>query len=340
MERNIPSSIRVRDRSASSRSVCFPVARRSGNRMSSLRSWIKATQPHSFVASLVGVALGTAIAWHESRNFDAIGLLLTAIGVVCLHAATSMSNDSIDLRRGVDDLPPHLVSPFTGGARVLPDRAVPFEAHRRVWIGLYAAGGLVGLVLSLTRPNGWILLVLGGIGGAIGIFYTLPPLALQYHGIGEIAVAVIFGPIVVLGSYAVQTGAVAWEPILASIPLGLLVAAFLLVNEMPEHETDPRGGKRTIPARIGLEMSVTLYEVLVATALIFLVATSLLRLVPWVAVIGLVAALPLARARAVLRTYYREYPAHIAANAGTIQAVLLLGAGMTAAYVIAGTTAL
>src|SRR5438445_13888 len=189
--------------------------------MASLRTWFRATQPHSFVASLVGVALGTAVAWNSTRMFDLVAFLLAA-----------------------------------------------------------------------------------------------------------------------LGSYVVQTGAVGWEPLLASIPLGLLVAAFLLVNEMPEHETDPRGGKRTIPARIGLEKSVTLYEVLVATALIFLVATSLLRLVPWVAVIGLVAVLPLARARAVLRTYYREYPAHIAANAGTIQAVLLLGAGMTAAYVIAGTTAL
>src|SRR5256886_14661415 len=145
MERNIPSSIRVRDRSASSRSVCFPVARRSGNRMSSLRSWIKATQPHSFVASLVGVALGTAIAWHESRNFDAIGLLLTAIGVVCLHAATNMSNDSIDFRRGVDDLPPHLVSPFTGGSRGLPHPAVPVAGHSRAWICLYVSGGPIRL---------------------------------------------------------------------------------------------------------------------------------------------------------------------------------------------------
>src|SRR2546428_14078584 len=101
--------------------------------MSSLRSWIKATQPHSFVASLVGVALGTAIAWHESRNFDAIGLLLTAIGVVCLHAATNMSNDSIDFRRGVDDLPPHLVSPFTGGGSGLPRRAVPLPRPLRGW---------------------------------------------------------------------------------------------------------------------------------------------------------------------------------------------------------------
>src|SRR5206468_692779 len=278
--------------------------------MASLRTWFKATQPRSFVASLVGVALGTAIAWDHRRTFDLAGLVLAAIGVVCLHAGTNMSNDSIDFQRGVDDLPPHLVSPFTGGARVLPDAAVSFEAHRRVWMGFFAAAAVTGLVLAATRPNGWILLALGGIGGAIGVFYTLPPLALQYHGVGEIAVAVIFGPLVVLGSYVVQTGAVSAEPVWASIPLGLLVAAFLLVNEMPEHETDPRGGKRTIPARIGLERSVGLYEILGGSALVLLAVLSILRAVPWIAVIGLVAVLPLRRAFAVLRAHYREYPAH------------------------------
>src|SRR5438128_10037025 len=132
--------------------------------MASLRTWFRAVQPRSFIASLVGVALGTSIAWRQSRSFDAIGLVLTAIGVVCLHAATNMSNDSIDFRRGVDDLPPHLVSPFTGGARVLPDRALPFGAHRRAWIGLYAAGGLIGRLLSLIPPTRWILRRLRGIG--------------------------------------------------------------------------------------------------------------------------------------------------------------------------------
>src|SRR5437879_10721915 len=112
--------------------------------MASLRTWFKSVQPHSFIASLVGVALGTSIAWRESRSFDAIGFLLTAIGVVCLHAATNMSNDSIDFRRGVDDLPPHLVSPFTGGARVLPDRSVAFEARLGVWVGVSRAGGVFG----------------------------------------------------------------------------------------------------------------------------------------------------------------------------------------------------
>src|SRR5213080_2611383 len=99
--------------------------------MASLRTWFKATQPRSFVASLVGVALGTAI----------------------------------DFQRGVDDLPPHLVSPFTGGARVLPDAAVSLDAHRRVWIGFFAVAAVIGLVLAVTRPNGWILLVLGAVGG-------------------------------------------------------------------------------------------------------------------------------------------------------------------------------
>src|SRR5437867_1682835 len=226
--------------------------------MASLRTWFKATQPQSFVASLVGVALGTAIAWDHRRTFDLAGLVLAAIGVVCLHAGTNMSNDSIDFQRGVDDLPPHLVSPFTGGARVLPDAAVSLEAHRRVWIGFFAVAAVIGLVLAVTRPNGWILLVLGAVGGGIGVFYTLPHLALQYHGVGEIAVA-----------------------------------------------------------------------------LVFLAALSILQIVPWIAVLGLVAVLPLRRAIAILRLHYREYPAHIPANAATIQAVLLLGVAMTAAYLVA-----
>src|SRR6266511_1976026 len=303
--------------------------------MASLGTWFKATQPHSFLASVVGVSLKKAIAWDRTGRFDAAALALTALGVVCLHAATNMSNDSIDFKRGVDNLPPHLVSPFTGGARVLPDAAVSFEAHRRVWMGLFAVAAVIGLALAATRPNGWILLVLGGIGGVTGVFYTLPPLALQYHGVGEVAVAVIFGPLVVLGSYVVQAGAVAWEPVLASIPLGLLVAAFLLVNEMPEHETDPRGGKRTIPARIGLENSMRLYEAMVSAALLLLVVLAVVQVVPWPALLGLIAIVPLTKARSILHAHFREYPAHIPANAATIQAVLLLGAGMTAGYILA-----
>ena len=302
--------------------------------MASLRDWFKATQPASFVASIMGVVVGTAIAFARAGAFDLAAFLVTLVGVVILQAATNMSNDTVDYLNGVDDLPPHLVSPFTGGARVLPDRQLAVPAHRRAWIGLYALGGLLGVYLALTRPNGWLLLVLGLVGGALAVFYTLPPFSLQYHGLGDVAVGVVFGPIVTLGAYAVQTGALSWEAFLASVPLGILVAAFLFVNEMPEHETDPRGGKRTIPARIGLERSYRLYLALVAVALAFLVVAPLAGWMPWLALLGLVATIPLAKSIRVLRAYFRQYPRHMPANAGTIQAVLFLGVGLTLAYVL------
>ncbi len=302
--------------------------------MASLRIWWKATQPHSFVASVVGVALGTSIAYARVGVFDLAAFLVTLAGVVILQAATNMSNDTVDYLHGVDDLPPHLVSPFTGGARVLPEKELTVAAHRRAWIALYAVGGLLGIFLALTRPNGGLLLVLGLVGGALAVFYTLPPFSLQYHGLGDVAVGIVFGPIVTLGAYSVQVGALSWEALFASIPLGILVAAFLFVNEMPEHETDPRGGKRTVPARVGLERSYRLYLVMVAVAIAFLVVAATSGLIPWFALIALIAVLPLARSIRVLRVYFREYPRHMPANAGTIQAVLFLGVGLTVGYLL------
>ena len=302
--------------------------------MASLSTWFKATQPHSFVASAVGVFLGTAIAYSRAGTFDGPAFVATLAGVILLQAATNMSNDTVDFLRGVDDLPPHLVSPFTGGARVLPEGELTVRAHRRAWVALYAVGGLIGLALAATRPNGWLLLILGIVGGALGAFYTLPPFSLQYHGLGDVAVGVVFGPIVTLGACAVQTGVLSTEALLASIPLGILVAAFLFVNEMPEYETDPRGGKRTIPARLGLERSYQVYLALVSAAVALLVAFVALGGIPWLALLGLVALPPLVKSVRVLRTYYKEYPRHMPANAGTIQAVLFLGIGLTLAYLL------
>ncbi len=302
--------------------------------MTSLRIWWKATQPHSFVASAVGVFLGAAVAYNRAGVFDLPAFLATLAGVIILQAATNMSNDTVDFLHGVDDLPPRLVSPFTGGARVLPERELSVAAHRRAWIALYAAGALIGIGLAFLRPGGLLLIELGLVGGAFAVFYTLPPFSLQYHGLGDVAVGVVFGPIVTLGSYAVQTGSLSFEALLASIPLGILVAAFLFVNEMPEHETDPRGGKRTVPARLGLLRSYRVYVALVVAALALLVAFVAAGGMPWLALLGLISVPPLLKSIRILRAYYREYPRHMPANAGTIQAVLFLGVGLTVAYVV------
>ena len=81
--------------------------------------------------------------------------------------------------------------------------------------------------------------------------YTAPPLKFVYRGLGEIAVAVGFGPLMLLGGYVVQTrGALSWEPFVASLPIALLVALILYVNEIPDRRGDARAGKRTLPVRL------------------------------------------------------------------------------------------
>ena len=108
----------------------------------------------------------------------------------------------------------------------------------------YLAAASIGLVLLATRGSP-ALLVIGVVGFIVSLGYTAPPLKFVYRGLGEIAVAVGFGPLMLLGAYVVQTGgALAWEPFVASLPIALLVALILYVNEIPDRRGDARAGKR------------------------------------------------------------------------------------------------
>jgi 1,4-dihydroxy-2-naphthoate octaprenyltransferase len=302
-----------------------------------LRVWWQAVQPHSFVASVLPVALGAAIAWTRfDVPLNVPLFLLTLGGVLAIHGATNMSNDYVDFKRGVDDVPPELVTPFTGGSRVLPDGLVTLAAHRRAFLVLYALGALAGAALAALVANGWVVLLLGGVAGPLTFLYTYPPLALQYRGLGEILVAVVFGPVLVFGAFFVQTGAFALEPVFASVPLGLVIAAFLLVNEIPERETDPRGGKRTVPARFGPTRSARLFAALVAAAFLWIPLAVFFLALPLSVLAALLAAPLGAKAVAILRATEGRFPDHLPANALTIQATLVLGVLLILAYGVSG----
>ena len=88
------------------------------------------------------------------------------------------------------------------------------------------------------------LLVIGVVGFIVSLGYTAPPLKFVYRGLGEIAVALGFGPLMLVGAYVVQTrGAWSWEPFVASIPVALLVALILYVNEIPDRRGDAHAGQ-------------------------------------------------------------------------------------------------
>ena len=161
---------------------------------------------------------------------------------------------------------------FSGGSRVIQYGLVSFRQMAGLATIFYVAAGLIGLLLLVLRGSP-ALLVIGVVGFIVSIGYTAPPLKFVYRGLGEIAVAVGFGPLMLLGAYVVQTrGALSWEPFVASLPIALLVALILYVNEIPDRRGDARAGKRTLPVRLSQPTVITIYQVAAVAAYAIVVA--------------------------------------------------------------------
>jgi 1,4-dihydroxy-2-naphthoate octaprenyltransferase len=225
---------------------------------------LRTTRLPFLTASIVPVLVGIAIAASHGR-FDLLTAALTIVGAAFIQLGLNVANDIFDTRSGADDAN---VTPtqFSGGSRVLQYGLVSMRTMTALAAGFYLAAAAIGLLLLVLRPS-TALLVIGVVGIAVSLGYTAPPLRFVYRGLGEIAVAAGFGPLMLLGAYVVQTGgAMAWEPFVASIPIALLVALILYVNEIPDRRGDGRAGKRTLPVRLSPDAVIAGYRIAVALA--------------------------------------------------------------------------
>ena len=165
-----------------------------------------------------------------------------------------MINDYFDYKSGNDEVNREYVRPFSGGSRMIQlGLLTPLEILSGA-LALFALA--TGIGLFLTWKIGYTVLILGVIGVLSGYSYTAPPLNLASRGIGEAVVGLNFGVLMVLGSYYVQTGTLAVEPLVASIPVSLLIAAVLYINEFPDYVADKAVGKDTLVVRLGRNRAV------------------------------------------------------------------------------------
>ena len=209
---------------------------------------LRTTRLPFLTATFVPVILGIAIAARQGA-FDLVTAVLTVVGAAFVQLGLNVANDVFDTVQGADDAN---VTPtqFSGGSRVIQYGLVSLRQMAGLATLFYLAAALIGLLLLALRGSP-ALLAIGVIGFIVSIGYTAPPLKLVYRGLGEIAVAIGFGPLMLLGAYVVQTrGALSWEPFVASLPIALLVALILYVNEIPDRRSDARAGKRTLPVRL------------------------------------------------------------------------------------------
>ena len=227
-------------------------------------------------ATFIPVILGSVIAWQVIRGFNLGLFMLTLLGASLIQIATNMFNDYFDFKSG-NDLQVTHQNPFAGGGRILTAGLIRPSTHLLVSSSCLVLGCLIGLyfvfALQLT-----LLFWLGLIGVVSSYFYVGPPFKLAYRGIGEFVVGLNFGPVMTLGAYYVQTGTLSLVPFLASIPIGMLIAAVLWINEFPDMDADRAVGKKTLVLRLGYGRSIVVYVGLVAGSYLLILVYSILQL--------------------------------------------------------------
>ena len=282
-------------------------------------------------ATAVPVLLGIAVAASHGA-FTWWTALLTVIGGSFAHLAINVTNDVFDTLSGADEANPNPTQ-FSGGSRVAVYDLVSVRGLARLAAALYALAAAIGLVL--VAVTGSIVLLWIGIAGiALGLAYTAPPLKLVYRGLGELAVALGFGPIMLLGAYVVQTGSLAWEPIVLSLVPGILISLILFVNEIPDRRGDAQAGKRTLPVRFSPGAVRTAYLVGGLAAFGIIAAGVAGGLLPWPTLIAL-AAVPLVfRVHQGLRVHYDSPYALMSVMGTNVNLNLVVGGLLLIGYVV------
>ena len=228
-----------------------------GVRPGSARAWVLAARPATLTAAFVPVAVGTAVAYATGGL--RIGPALAALfGAFMIQIATNFANDVFDHEKGADT-----------EERLGPTRAVQagLLGAKAVRMGMLVSIALAVLAgLYLTAVGGWPIVVIGVLSVLSGVAYTGGPYPLGYHGLGDVFVMLFFGFVAVCGTVFVQTGSVPPLAWLASVPVGALATAVLVVNNVRDRETDVKAGKRTLAVRFGRRAGVGEYIALFVLA--------------------------------------------------------------------------
>ena len=297
--------------------------------MTKIFTWLVIMRLPFLTATIVPILVGAAVA---DLYFTANGIIqsvdwgwlgLTLLGGSLLHIGTNTANDYFDHTSGTDEANYNYMVPFSGGSRSIQMGLISARGMLTVAIVSFALSAMVGV--PLIQKAGPPVLWLGLIGFISGFFYTAPPLRFASRkGLGELLIGLNFGPLMVAGSTLIQTGKLLPEAFLAGIPIGLLVAAIVYVNEFPDHDGDKATGKDTLIVVFGPEKARVGYVLLVAGAFVSIVVMALNGTFPMLTLIALLASYFGVKAIQVLYKYYDDRLLQ-PANAGTINMHFVTG---------------
>ncbi len=301
--------------------------------MSKVKLYIEEARLPFVTATIVPVVLGASVAWYQLHSFNWFFFILALVGGLFIHAGLNIANDYYDHTSGVDELN-KIKTPFSGGSRMIQKKLLtPREVLIESLI-CFGIGGAIGLYLNWMLP-GNTLLWIGVVGIFLAFFYTASPLRIGYTGFGELITAIGFGPVMVLGSYFTQAAKLDGLALFASVPVAIMVALILYINEFPDFDADKAGHKRTLVVILGKRRAVKLYFFLLGLTYVWVLVGIVLRYFP-LASLTVLLTLPLCwKAMSIAGRHYNNIKELIPANAMTIGLHLAIGMLLSLSYIIA-----
>ncbi len=224
-----------------------------------LQIWVLAIRPKTLPAAAAATIVGSAVALHEGV-FDLLPAMACLLTALLLQVGANLSNDLFDYYRGAD------TAERLGPLRVTQSGLLTPAQVRNGMLVVFGAALMLGLYLFWVA--GWPVIVMGLSSIIAALAYTGGPFPFGYYGLGDLMVFIFFGPVAVIGTYFIQAQD-AFRPDLslpASAPMGLLIVAILVVNNLRDIHTDRKTNKRTLAVRLGVTGTRVEYTICVALA--------------------------------------------------------------------------
>jgi 1,4-dihydroxy-2-naphthoate polyprenyltransferase len=234
--------------------------------------WILAARPRTLPAAASPVIVGSAVAYWDGL-FHFWPALATLLAALLLQIGANLANDVFDFYKGADT-----------SARLGPTRVTQagLLTPRQVLVGMWVCFGLAAALGGyLIMIAGWPILVIGLAAIAAAIAYTGGPFPLGYYGLGDIAVFIFFGLAAVCGTYYIQALQLSWLAFWSSFPMGFLITAILVVNNLRDIVSDQAAGKMTLAVRLGVGGTRREYLILAAGAYLVPIGLWIVGLAPF-----------------------------------------------------------
>ena len=234
------------------------------DRLDLISRWLISTRAAVLIMTFVSASIAGIMAFAAGQ-FNAFNYILLVIGLVFAHATNNLLNDLTDYDRGVDR-DNYFRTQY--GPQALQQGLM----SRRELLTYAAVTGLIALAAGayLVATRGPLALALLAAGAFFVLFYTWP---LKYIGLGEIAVIIVWGPLMIGGGYFVITGQWDWNAALAGLPYALGPTTVIFGKHIDKLKEDKAKGIHTLPVIIG--EAAGRYSILVMMALQYLLVIAL-----------------------------------------------------------------